>query len=158
MVRIVDGAGVLPIVEPSVQVLKEAAALPLMLKSRTLAYDGRENFVLRDLSHVQDALEFPNGRPLYAEKWVPFVKEIAVMVVRTAAGQTFPFTIVETVQKGNVCHLVFAPSKPRSQDCGARSRNSRKDFSTVRTGLGLCKAVLYDIGTNDNSPRFICRR
>jgi phosphoribosylaminoimidazole carboxylase len=109
MVRIVDGAGVLPIVEPSVQVLKEAAALPLMLKSRTLAYDGRENFVLRDLSHVQDALEFPNGRPLYAEKWVPFVKEIAVMVVRTAAGQTFSFTVVETVQKGNICHLVFAP-------------------------------------------------
>ncbi len=76
-----------------------------MLKCKTLAYDGRGNFVLRDLSHVKDALEFLGGRPLYAEKWVPFVKEIAVMVVRTAAGQTYSYPVVETVHKDNICHL-----------------------------------------------------
>jgi phosphoribosylaminoimidazole carboxylase len=70
------------IVEPSVQGLKEAAAclgLLLMLKSRMLTCDGRGNFVLCDLSHVQDTLKFLNGRPLYAEEWAPFVKEIIVM-------------------------------------------------------------------------------
>lgn len=41
-------------------------------------------FVLRDLSQAQDVLEFLSGCPLYAEKWALFVKEIAVIVVRTA--------------------------------------------------------------------------
>jgi len=67
------------VVESTVHMIDDMAGHlghPLMLKSKTLAYDGRGNFVLRDLSHVQDALDFLSGRPLYAEKWVPFVKEI----------------------------------------------------------------------------------
>jgi phosphoribosylaminoimidazole carboxylase len=77
----------LDIAEPTIHAIKDAVArlgLPLMLKSKTLAYDGRGNFVLCDLSHTQEALDFLSGRPLYAEKWVPFVKEVTVMVVRTA--------------------------------------------------------------------------
>ncbi|KAK0191600.1 hypothetical protein F5146DRAFT_1001386 [Armillaria mellea] len=45
--------------------------LPLMLKSRTLAYDGRGNYVLRDISDAENVLAALGGRPLYAEKWVP---------------------------------------------------------------------------------------
>ncbi|KZT18349.1 hypothetical protein NEOLEDRAFT_1193505 [Neolentinus lepideus HHB14362 ss-1] len=51
--------------------------LLLMLKSRTLAYD---NFVVCHPSQALAALEFLGNCPLYAEKWVRFTEEIAVMV------------------------------------------------------------------------------
>lgn len=85
--------------------------LPLMLKSRTLAYDGRGNFVVRspELHAIDEALKALGDRPLYAEKWVSFTKEIAVMVVRTKDGEVSSYPVVETIHKENICHLVFAP-------------------------------------------------
>lgn len=136
----------LEIVEPSIQGLKEAAerlGLPLMLKSKTLAYDGRGNFVLRDISYAQDALEFLNGRPLYAEEWVPFVKEIAVMVVRTAAGQTYSYPVVETVHKDNICHLVFAPLRSRDPKLGAHAQEIAERTVRSLSGAGIFGVEMF---------------
>ncbi len=136
----------LNIVEPSIQGLKEAAArlgLPLVLKSKTLAYDGRGNFVLRDLSQAQNALEFLSDRPLYAEKWVPFVKEIAVMVVRTAVGQTCSYPVVETVHKDNICHLVFAPLRSRDPQLAARAQEVAERTVQSLSGAGIFGVEMF---------------
>ena len=87
----------------------ERLGFPLMLKSRTLAYDGRGNLVVKDPSEAATAISTFGDRPLYAEKWVPFVREVAVMVVRSARGEVRSYPAVETVHKDNICHLVFAP-------------------------------------------------
>lgn len=154
-------AAFLEIAEPSIQGLKDAAArlgLPLMLKSKTLAYDGRGNFVLRDLSHVQDALEFLSGRPLYAEKWVPFVKEIAVMVVRTATGQTYSYPVVETVHKDNICHLVFAPLRSRDPKLAAHAQEIAERTVQSLSGAGIFGVEMFlladgQILVNEIAPR-----
>jgi phosphoribosylaminoimidazole carboxylase len=133
-------------VDPTAQGIKDAAAslgLPLMLKSKTLAYDGRGNFALRDLSQVQDALNFLSDRPLYAEKWVPFISEIAVMVVRTAAGQTFPYPAVETVQKNNICHLVFAPLRSRDHQIAIRAQDIAERAVKSLSGAGVFGVEMF---------------
>lgn len=84
---------------------------PFMLKLRTMAYDGRGNFVVKDASQVEAALEFLKNRPLYAEKWCPFTMELAVMVVRALDGTVYAYPTVETVHKNNICHLVYAPAR-----------------------------------------------
>lgn len=96
--------------ESSIKEAAERLGLPLMLKSRTMAYDGRGNFALHSLADISTAIAFLGpDRPLYAEKWVPFVKEVAVMVVRTVDGTVKSYPAVETVHKDNICHIVFAP-------------------------------------------------
>lgn len=50
------------------------------------------------------------GRALYAEKWVPFVRELAVMVVRNVRGDVKSYPVVETLQTDNICHCVLAPA------------------------------------------------
>jgi phosphoribosylaminoimidazole carboxylase len=102
----------------AVRRVSEKLGVPLMLKSRTLAYDGRGNFLLRDLDQSPKALEalgggshvpIPQRRPLYAERFAPFVCEIAVMVVRGTDGTVRSYPAVETVHKDNICHIVRAP-------------------------------------------------
>ncbi|ORY83502.1 Phosphoribosylaminoimidazole carboxylase [Leucosporidium creatinivorum] len=96
---------------------------PLMLKSRHLAYDGKGNFVLKSADGIDEALQalipeasLATGKPiadrLYAEKWAPFVKEVAVMVVRGVDGQTRSYPAVETIHRDSVCHIVYAPLRP----------------------------------------------
>lgn len=89
----------------------QAYSLPLMLKSRTMAYDGRGNYLLKSLDDIPAAIEaLGNGtRPLYAERFAPFTREIAVMVVRSADGSVKSYPAVETVHRDNICHLVHAP-------------------------------------------------
>lgn len=89
----------------------EKFGFPYMLKSRTLAYDGRGNFVVKDASYVKEALTVLADRPLYAEKWCPFTKELAVMCVRSIDGEVFSYPTVETIHENNICHLVYAPAR-----------------------------------------------
>ncbi|EDR09943.1 uncharacterized protein LACBIDRAFT_318305 [Laccaria bicolor S238N-H82] len=148
-------------VESSVEGISSAAAtlgLPLMLKSRTLAYDGRGNYVLRDLAQSHDALAALGGRPLYAEKWVPFTQEIAVMVVRTTTGEVSSYPVVETVHKDNICHLVFAPLRTRDPGLIKRAQGIAEAAVQSLSGAGVfgVEMFLMENGTvyiNEIAPR-----
>lgn len=130
--------------------------LPLMLKSKTLAYDGRGNFALRDLSQVQDALDFLGERPLYAEKWVPFDREIAVMVVRTVGGETYSYPVVETFHKDNICHLVFAPFRSRDPQISVRAQEVAEKAVESLSGAGVFGVEMFLLGDGASpSPRIL---
>ncbi|KAH3674969.1 hypothetical protein WICPIJ_009414 [Wickerhamomyces pijperi] len=84
---------------------------PYLLKARTLAYDGRGNFVVKTKDDLQKGLDFLSNRSLYAEKFAPFIKELAVMVVRSIHDEVFSYPVVETIHENNICHLVYAPAR-----------------------------------------------
>lgn len=133
-------------VDSSAASISEAAAklgLPLMLKSRTLAYDGRGNFVIRDLAQVGEALAALKDRPLYAEKWVPFVQEIAVMVVRSTNGDIASYPAVETIHKDNICHLVFAPLLSRDVSVQDKARSVAEAAVKTFQGAGVFGVEMF---------------
>ncbi|KAJ3511473.1 hypothetical protein NLJ89_g4083 [Agrocybe chaxingu] len=148
-------------VESSVEAVHGAAqklGLPLMLKSRTLAYDGRGNFVLRSLDQADEAISALGNRPLYAEKWVPFVKEIAVMVVRTGEGEVLSYPAVETIHKDNICHLVFAPLRSRDSLLSQKARSVAEKAIRSFSGAGVFGVEMFlmdngDIFVNEIAPR-----
>ncbi|KAH8080107.1 AIR carboxylase-domain-containing protein [Filobasidium floriforme] len=97
---------------------------PMMLKSRTMAYDGKGNSPLASVSEedVQSSLTQlgagTGGKQLslYAEGWMPFVKEIAVMVVRNVEGQVVSYDAVETVHKDSILRVCIAPLRMHDWD------------------------------------------
>lgn len=127
----------------AIQECTRTLGLPYMLKSRTLAYDGRGNFVVRALDQADQALETLRDRPLYAEKWVPFVKEIAVMVVRTVQGEVSSYPAVETVHKDNICHLVFAPLRSRDPSVFLRAQQVAEAAVKTFQGAGIYGVEMF---------------
>jgi phosphoribosylaminoimidazole carboxylase len=98
---------------------------PYMLKSKKLAYDGRGNYVVRNAADIQPAFQYLCGNHgqndttnddssrldlIYAEKWVSFEKELAVMVAKSVDGSVVAYPCVETVQENNICRFVYAPA------------------------------------------------
>ncbi|CAI0433965.1 unnamed protein product [Linum tenue] len=85
---------------------------PLMIKSRRLAYDGRGNAVAKSEEELSSAVTSLGGfgRGLYVEKWAPFVKELAVIVVRGRDNAIVCYPVVETIHKESICHIVKAPA------------------------------------------------
>jgi len=88
----------------------QAFTYPILLKARFDAYDGRGNMVICNENEIDIALEKLGHKNLYAEQFVPFVKELAVMVARDVSQNVRSYPVVETVQKHNICHTVIAPA------------------------------------------------
>ena len=90
---------------------------PMMLKSKTLAYDGRGNAVITCVGDILLAIDRLGGlkalenEQLYVEKWARFSKELAVMVAKDTNGNVQSYPVVETIQKDSICHTVIAPAQ-----------------------------------------------
>jgi 5-(carboxyamino)imidazole ribonucleotide synthase len=89
--------------------------LPLVLKTRRHGYDGQGTFILKDLDAVRNTWERLNFPPVLLEAFVPFERELAVMVARSLDGQVTVFPVVETQQIGQVCRRVIAPARVSEQ-------------------------------------------
>lgn len=82
----------------------------MIIKTRRDAFDGRGNFVVKNRQDLDQAFTAFKGKPLYAEQFVPFEKELAVMVARDSQGNVATYPIVETIQQRNICLEVLAPA------------------------------------------------
>ena len=84
---------------------------PFILKARFNAYDGRGNALINKPEDLEKAWKKLNKNQLYAEEFVDFDKEIAIMVARDFDGKIALYSVVETIQKNNICHYVLAPAQ-----------------------------------------------
>ena len=83
---------------------------PLVLKTRTLGYDGYGNAQIAGEGEAQAAWDklAATGRALMVEKFVPFERELALIVVRGQDGRIVTYPVTETLQLNHVCHVVRA--------------------------------------------------
>uniref|UniRef100_M4BJH1 phosphoribosylaminoimidazole carboxylase n=1 Tax=Hyaloperonospora arabidopsidis (strain Emoy2) TaxID=559515 RepID=M4BJH1_HYAAE len=165
----------------------ETFGYPFMLKSRRLAYDGRGNVVVKKEKDLKSAFERLGAmllardrveeekeedeevigderlqreqemHQLYAEKWVPFVKELAVMVVKGGDEDVRAYPVVETTQRDSVCDTVLAPAQV-SDDVAKRAREMALAAVAELEGRGIYGVELFltaagDVLLNEIAPR-----
>ena len=136
-----------PTVQDVTAVLGRLGA-PVMLKARTLAYDGRGNSPLKstDSADIKASLDFLGDRPLYAEGWAPFVKEVAVMVVRNKQGDVMSYDAVETIHRDSILRVCLAPLRAGGKYMDGVNRRARelaeKAVSTLN-GAGIFGVEMF---------------
>jgi len=133
---------------------------PLMLKTRRNAYDGRGNLPVGSAAEAAGAFATLSGggkAELYAEKWCPFTKELAVMVVRSAGGATASYPVVETTQRDSICHTVLAPATISDESLAAASSIASAAVASLSGGgvFGVELFLLPDgsVLYNEIAPR-----
>lgn len=82
----------------------------MLIKTRHGAYDGRGNMVVMSGADIKKALELFADRQLYAEAYVPFSKELAVIIAKSTRGESAIYPVVETIHERNICVEVLAPA------------------------------------------------
>jgi phosphoribosylaminoimidazole carboxylase len=120
---------------------------PFMLKSKTEAYDGRGNFVVKSEADVEVAQKALGDRPLYAERWADFRMELAVMVVKTKNG-VLTFPTVETVHEDSICKLTYAPPRKMGKDTAARAQEMAKKAIAAFEGKGVFGVEMFLLKDN----------
>ena len=130
---------------------------PLLLKARFDAYDGRGNFLIKTKKDIGPGLKKLAGRKLYVEKFVPFVKELAIMIARNNKGEVAPYPVVETIHKNNICHMVIAPAAVDKKVQNKAKRLAVKTMQVLR-GAGVFGIEMFvtksgDVLINEIAPR-----
>lgn len=147
-------AEAIPLEGDSESELKSVGAslgFPYMLKSRRDAYDGKGNFPVMgegDISEAIKALGNRGANSLYAEKWAPFTKELAVNVVQTSKG-TLAFPTVETVHENSICKIVYAPARGIANAVLAAAQELAKKAVGSFQGKGVYGVEMFLLPNND---------
>ena len=85
--------------------------LPVLLKTRTGAYDGRGNFKITTLNQIPEALQIFEGQSLMIEKFVDFKMEVSVIASRSTSGEIRTYPLVENMHKDNILNMTIAPAR-----------------------------------------------
>ncbi|KAF9732975.1 hypothetical protein PMIN06_009851 [Paraphaeosphaeria minitans] len=120
----------------------ERFGYPFMLKSKTDAYDGRGNYVVKTADDIDAAVKALGDRPLYAERWADFKMELAVMVVKTKDG-VLTFPTVETVHEDSICKLTYAPPRNVSKATTERAQELAKKAIGAFEGKGVFGVEMF---------------
>lgn len=128
----------------------------MVLKSRHGAYDGRGNAVVASPTQLAAAME-SLGDKLYAEKFIPFKKELAIMVARDQEGNVAAYPVTETIQQRNICLETLTPAEINPDLLGQAERFAT-DVAEHLEGAGVfgIEMFLTDDGRiliNELAPR-----
>jgi len=138
----------------------ESWGYPIMLKARTLAYDGRGNLPVKAAKDVPAAFaELSRGGAmgLYAERWCSFTVELAVMVARSSDGTTATYPVAETEQVDSQCTTVIVPARVSAQMAKQAAAVATKAVASLAGG-GIFGVELFampdgSVLLNEIAPR-----
>ncbi|OKO91702.1 Phosphoribosylaminoimidazole carboxylase ATPase subunit [Geobacillus proteiniphilus] len=135
----------------------QTIGFPCVLKTRRGGYDGKGQYVLRGEGDLAKAADLLRLGPCILEGWVPFVKEMSVIVARNLDGETAVFPVAENIHIKNILHQTIVPARiPESvQERAIRyAEVLAASFSLVGTlAVEMFLTADGDIYINELAPR-----
>jgi 5-(carboxyamino)imidazole ribonucleotide synthase len=130
---------------------------PAVLKTRRLGYDGKGQRVLRSAADAAPAFRELGDVPLILEGFVAFERELSLLAVRSATGETAFYPLAENHHEAGILRLSLAPAPNLpSELAGAAERYGRAlldhlDYvGVLALELFESKGTLY---ANELAPR-----
>jgi 5-(carboxyamino)imidazole ribonucleotide synthase len=131
--------------------------LPVVLKTGRGGYDGKGQFVIREKQDIEHAAQLLDHGQCIVEKWVPFKKEISVIVTRNSDGQTAIFPVAENIHVDNILHQTIVPARIsiKAEESAIQSAKKLADaFELIGTlAVEMFLTVDDTIYINELAPR-----
>lgn len=82
---------------------------PVVLKSSKGGYDGYGNITIKNASELDEKFSKLKG-DLLVEAFIPYEKELAIMIARNISGEIVHYPVAHTIQENHICHFVSVPA------------------------------------------------
>ncbi len=136
-------------------VAKHENFLPAVNKLGKEGYDGRGVQVIKTKADLNKAFDAPG----LLEKWIPFEKEIAVIVSRNALGEVAVYPAVEMVfhPEANLVEYLFSPAQIETEIAQQAEAIARKVITSLNM-IGLLAVEMFvtkegEVLVNEVAPR-----
>ena len=121
--------------------------LPVLLKSRRDAYDGRGNYKISSLEEIEKAYQYFDGKSLMVEKFVDFKMEVSVIAVRNTKGEIAVYPLVENIHEDNILKMTVAPARVSDDVINDAGKIAKKTMDVLK-GAGVFGIEMF-IDQND---------
>ncbi|MEB7493837.1 5-(carboxyamino)imidazole ribonucleotide synthase [Enterococcus hirae] len=99
------------IVSPTdIQDAIDGIGYPCVLKTIRGGYDGKGQYVLKSRADLAPAMDLLREGTCVLEAWIPFEKEISILVAGNGQGDYSTFPVVENIHRNNILHETIAPA------------------------------------------------
>lgn len=93
----------------------DQVGFPCIVKTAFGGYDGKGQVKLDGAGQIEEARELFTHSSCIAEAFVPFEKEISVIIQRNAAGQSYCLPVAENIHKHHILHESIVPARVEEQ-------------------------------------------
>lgn len=143
----------------------ERIGLPAVLKTRRLGYDGKGQAVVRTPAALEPAfLALGGGRApnadLILEGFVPFVRELSMVCVRSRSGEVAVYPPIENVHRQGILARSTAPAVVTQATAKALEDAARRVLEHLQY-VGVLAIEFFDLGpatdagTSVGQPRIL---
>lgn len=138
----------------------EKISLPAVLKTRRFGYDGKGQTMLKSTQDVKTAFATIGEQPAILEGFVPFEKEISVIIARDQAGHVAAYDPAENVHQNHILKSSTVPGNI-SHDVGEAAKTIATQLIIALDYVGVMGVEFFvvqtEIGTqlvvNEIAPR-----
>ncbi|KAF1304744.1 5-(carboxyamino)imidazole ribonucleotide synthase [Enterococcus sp. JM9B] len=89
----------------------DSIGYPCVLKTTRGGYDGKGQYVLYSTADLAPSMNLLREGTCELEAWIPFEKELSVMIAGNGNGQFTTFPVVENIHRNNILHETIAPAR-----------------------------------------------
>lgn len=135
----------------------EMLGLPAILKTRRLGYDGKGQLYLAHPEQAEAAWNGLGRAPCIVETVVAFDRELSLIGVRSASGETAFYPLVENRHAGGVLRWSHAPAPDVSSELQARAEADGRGVLEALDYVGVLAIEWFQQGdrllANEMAPR-----
>ncbi|MCM3766863.1 5-(carboxyamino)imidazole ribonucleotide synthase [Neobacillus niacini] len=119
----------------------EVIGFPAVLKTARGGYDGKGQLVIHSQSDLAMAEQLLEHGACVLEKWIPFEKEISVIVTRKPDGETAIFPVAENIHVENILHQTIVPARITEET----STTAIQEAKQIAAALGLVGTLAVEM-------------
>ncbi|MFO0946542.1 MAG: 5-(carboxyamino)imidazole ribonucleotide synthase [Planctomycetota bacterium] len=135
----------------------QAMGLPAVLKTRRLGYDGKGQTVLRNPEDLEPSFKSLGSVPLILEEFIPFDREISILVTRGKDGKSSFYPLVENHHREGILRTSFAPAPSMTIALQRQAEKYGQALAASLDYVGVLALELFEVRgqllANECAPR-----
>jgi 5-(carboxyamino)imidazole ribonucleotide synthase len=131
--------------------------LPAVLKTASFGYDGRGQQKLEAASDLSAVWQSFGGQPAVLEAWIPYEKEVSVLVARGSDGEMAVYPVCENLHRHHILDVTKVPANV-SRSTGEAAEEIAREIASKLELVGLLAVEMFVLGdgrllVNELAPR-----
>lgn len=140
------------IVSPTdIQDAIDGIGYPCVLKTTRGGYDGKGQYVLKSRADLAPAMDLLREGTCVLEAWIPFEKEISILVSGNGQGDYSTFPVVENIHRNNILHETIAPAAIADEVVEEAERIAR----VIAEGMSLSGVLCIEMFLTKNGGLYV---
>ena len=130
--------------------------MPGILKTNRFGYDGKGQARINGLADCEAAWAAVNGQPSIYEAFVPFEREVSVLIARGLSGELAAYDVTENVHRNHILHTSALPAN-LSEELAGQAATIASDIARALDYVGVMGVEFFVAGqslyVNEIAPR-----